>query len=86
MTITISPELEAEQLILGNLRVAPSRAVGEGWVEMEENPLDESDPLFSEIHAAVMEGLEQADRGEGRPARAVFSASIRPRVLALTRL
>jgi len=44
----------------------------EEWTEESEGPLHENDPEFAEIRAAVAEGLEQAGRGEGRPAEEVF--------------
>jgi predicted transcriptional regulator len=36
-------------------------------------PITPHDPESAEIRAAVMEGLEQAKRGEGRPAEDVFA-------------
>jgi hypothetical protein len=45
----------------------------EKWESFFEDPLNETDPEFREIHSAVMEGLDQAERGEGRPAEAVFA-------------
>ena len=45
----------------------------EAWSEQSEESLDDKDPEFAEIRAAVMEGLEQAERGEGRAAREVFA-------------
>ena len=80
MTITIPPQLEAhvrdkaqaegvsvetyiEQLIRDD----------EEWTEQPVGPSDENDPEFAGIRAAVREGLEQAERGEGRPAEEVFA-------------
>ena len=80
MTITISPETE------GRMR---ERAQAEGlsveayveqlvledqaWGEQEIPLLTALDVDFPEIQAAVMEGLEQAKRGEGRSATEVFA-------------
>jgi predicted transcriptional regulator len=41
--------------------------------EIAEEPLQQADPEFDEIRAAVSEGLAQAARGEGKPAREVFA-------------
>ena len=79
MTVMIKPELETqvvekalaegltvdqyiEQLIRGE----------EAWGELNEEALNESHPEFAAIQAAVSEGLEQAERGESRPAEEVF--------------
>lgn len=79
MTITISPDVE---------RVARERAAEEGigleayiaqlilndeLGELDLSPMDENHPDFEEVRAAVMEGLEQADRGEGVSAEEVFA-------------
>ena len=79
MTLTISPDVE---------RVARERAAEEGiaieayvaqlilddeWGELDPQPIDENDPELEEVRAAVMEGLEQAGRGEGRLAEEVFA-------------
>jgi len=79
MTITIPPEVE---------RIARERAADEGVAieayiaqlilddelgELDLRPMDENHPEFEEVRAAVMEGLEQAERGEGRPAEEVFA-------------
>jgi hypothetical protein len=45
----------------------------EDWGELAEAPITPHDPEYAEIHAAVMEGLEQARRGESRPAEEVFA-------------
>lgn len=80
MTITIAPELEAK------LR-AKAKAEGlsvEAYVaalidedhsgtELSEPPLHPDDPDFEQIQLAVKEGIEQANRGEARPAEQVFS-------------
>lgn len=79
MTISIAPELEAqvrqraqwegisveaylERLILED----------EDWGECSEIPLEEDEAEFADIQASVMEGMEQAERGEFRPADEVF--------------
>ena len=41
--------------------------------EITEEPLQQADPEFDEIRAAVSEGLAQAAREEGKPAREVFA-------------
>ncbi len=80
MTLTISPELEEQ---------VRSRARAEGmtmaayveqlireddsWLEQVEEPLDESDPDFPEISAAIHEGLEQAEAGLATPAEDYFT-------------
>ena len=78
MTITISPDVE---------RLACERAAAEGvsvedYVaqlirkdeeELDDRPIDVSDPEFEEVRAAVMEKFEQAERGEGRAAEEVFA-------------
>ena len=71
MTITIPPDVE---------RLALESAAAEGvsveayvaqliredeWADVE--PITEDDPEFEDVRAAVMEGLEQAERGEMRP-------------------
>ncbi len=45
----------------------------EEWSELSEAPITPHDPEFAEVKAAVMEGLEQAKRGESRPAEDVFA-------------
>jgi hypothetical protein len=80
MDITISSEL-AEQ--------ARQRAQAEGltveayveqliredqeWKEYSEDLMDPDHPEFGEVHKAVMEGLEQAERGEGESAAKTFA-------------
>jgi len=80
MTIRISPE--AEELL-------QKRALAEGvsveayveqlvrededWGELSEAPITPHDPEFAEVRTAVMEGLEQAKRGESRPAEDTFA-------------
>jgi hypothetical protein len=80
MNVTIAREIEAQ---------AQKRAKAEGltieaylerliredaaWNENTEAALDEQDPDYSIIRAAVEEGFAQAERGEGKPARDVFA-------------
>ena len=45
----------------------------EGWDDLAEAPITRQDTEFSEVQAAVMEGLEQARSGKGRPAEHVFA-------------
>ena len=45
----------------------------EEWRELPDEPLGETDAEFSEIQAALQEGLAQAERGECQPAREVFA-------------
>jgi predicted transcriptional regulator len=80
MKITISTELEAQlqqNAAAEGLTVDAyvERLIREAsaWEETTEEPLQETDPEFDEIRAAVSEGLAQAERGEGKPAREVFA-------------
>jgi hypothetical protein len=80
MTITIAPELEEllrERAEAQGLTIEAyvERLIREDseWYEHIEEPLDETDPEFEEVRLAVTEGLEQAERGEGRPANEVFA-------------
>jgi predicted transcriptional regulator len=80
MTITISHETEerlrkraqAEGLSV-EAYVEQLVREDEDWGELSEGPLTQHDPEFAEVQARVMEGLEQAKRGEGRPAEDVFA-------------
>jgi hypothetical protein len=80
MTITIGPELEeqvrakaqAEGLTIQTYVERLIRE-DEAWGKYVEAPLDETDTEFQGIRAAVMEGLEEAERGEGSPALGVFA-------------
>ena len=80
MTITISNETEqrlrkraqAEGLSI-EAYVEQLVREDEDWGELSEAPLTRNDPEFTEVQARVMEGLEQARRGEGRPAEDVFA-------------
>jgi hypothetical protein len=80
MTITISSQLETharEKALAQGLSVEAyvERLIrNDEWTSEEPlDPLDETDPDYLEIRAAVEEGLEQAERGEGRPADEVFA-------------
>jgi predicted transcriptional regulator len=79
MKITISAELEAHLQHQANAEGLTVEAYVErlireanAWAESIEDPLKETDPEYGEIRAAVSEGLAQAERGEGKPAREVF--------------
>lgn len=80
MTITISAELEAQMREKAKaegitIEAYIERLVREdgAWIESMEEPLDETGAEYREIRAAVSEGLAQAERGEGKPAREVFA-------------
>ena len=80
MTIIISPDLEAEvrhksQAEGLSVEAYIERLIREDeeWGEQSEEPLDDRDPHFADIRAAVMEGLREAERGEGRTAEEVFA-------------
>ena len=82
MTITISPGLEEQVQGQARAEGVPVEAYIErlirenlqfGRVDADAATIDKSDPEFAEIHAAVTEGLEEFERGEGRPARTVFA-------------
>ncbi len=80
MTITISTELEPQLQQKANaegltVEAYVERLIREDstWEETTEDPLQETDPEYEEIRAAVSEGLAQAERGEGKPAREVFA-------------
>jgi hypothetical protein len=79
MKITISAELEVQlhqKATAEGLTVEAyvERLIREdAWQETTEDPLQETDPEFDEIRAAVSEGLAQAERGEGKPACEVFA-------------
>ena len=81
MTITISPELEgkvrekaaAEGVSVEAYVEELIRREDGSRVECDPRPVDQNDPEFEEIRAAVMEGLDEFDRGESRPAREVFA-------------
>ena len=80
MTITISPETEERLRQRAQAEGVSIEAYveqlvreDEEWGELSEAPLMTHDPEFAEVKAAVTEGLEQAKRGEGRPAEDVFA-------------
>jgi hypothetical protein len=80
MTITIGPELEEQVRTKAQaegltIQTYVERLIREdaAWGKYVEAPLDETDPEFEEIRAAVMEGLLEAERGEGSPALEVFA-------------
>ncbi len=80
MTITLSSDVEAkarEKAAAAGVSVESYIAhliVEDQWQEIEDDLGDED----AETYAAVMEGLEQIERGEFRPAEEVF-AEIRAR-------
>ncbi len=81
MTITISPELEAQvrkkaqaEGLSVEAYVARLIREDEDWTEQSERPMNDNDPDFGEIRTAVLEGLEQAEKGESRAAEEVFAA------------
>jgi len=80
MAILISPDLEAQAKQQAKAEGLTTEAYlerlireDEEWRELADNPLDETAAEFTEIRAAVQEGLSQAERGEGRPAQDVFA-------------
>ena len=80
MTITISPSLEGQVRAKAAAIGVPVEAYVEqliqedGWSEIEAATPDETGAELPAIRSAVMEGLEQVERGEARPARDVFAA------------
>jgi len=80
MEITISSELveraremaQAEGL---TVEAYVERLIREDqeWREYAEEPLDATDPEFEEVRKAVLEGLEDAERGDTRPAADVLA-------------
>ena len=80
MTLTISPELEEQVRSKARAEGLTMAAYVEQlireddcWLEQVEAPLDESDPDFPEIAAAIREGLEQAEAGLATPAEDYFA-------------
>ena len=80
MTITIASQLEAHvrdkaraEGVTVETYIEQLIREDEEWTEKSEGPLCEDDPEFAEVRAAVREGLEQADGGEGSPAEEVFA-------------
>ena len=43
------------------------------WREYSEEPLDAADPEFEEVRQAVMEGLEDVEGGDSKPAAEVIA-------------
>jgi len=80
MDITISSELEEQALEQAKAEGLTVEAYVEqliredkGWKEYAEGPLGAAHPEFDEVRRAVTEGLEEAERGEGKPAAEVFA-------------
>jgi predicted transcriptional regulator len=80
MEITISSELvqRARELAQAEgltVEAYVERLIREDqeWREYAEEPLDATDPQFEEVREAVMEGLEDAERGNSRPAADVLA-------------
>ena len=80
MEITISSELveraremaQAEGL---TVEAYVERLIREDqeWREYAEEPLDATDSEFEEVRQAVMEGLEDIERGDSKPAAEVIA-------------
>jgi len=75
MTITLSPELQkriAEKLGSGDARSTDAlvEQALKFYLDYEDT---EDDEEFLETKSAIDEALEQAERGEGRPAEDVFA-------------
>ena len=76
MNITISPELQrriAEKVERGDVG-SPDAFVEEAvsfYLDYQEGKMDEEE--LRETKSAIEESLEQAKRGEGRPAEQVFA-------------
>jgi len=80
MNIEISRELEADvqakahaEGVSVNAYVERLIREDQDWGEHLEPQLDEADPEYADIRVSVMEGLDQAERGEARPAEVVFA-------------
>jgi predicted transcriptional regulator len=80
MTIVISPQLEEHLRHVAQAEGVTVEAYieqlirdDEAWSRESADTLDESDPEFAEIQAAVQEGLRQAEQGEDRRAEDVFA-------------
>ena len=76
MNITLSPELEkriADKLQRGEVGSADAlvEQALQLYLEYEEQEADQEE--FTETEAAIVEALEQGERGEGRPAEDVFA-------------
>jgi predicted transcriptional regulator len=80
MTITISPETEKrlcerarEEVMSIEAYVEMLIREDEEWAERSPSPIPASDSEFGAVKAAVMEGLDQAQRGEVRPVEQIFA-------------
>jgi predicted transcriptional regulator len=80
MEITISSELveRARELAQAEgltVEAYVERLIREDqeWREYAEEPLDATDPEFDEVRQAVMEGLEDIERGDSKPAAEVIA-------------
>ena len=80
MKITISTELESQLQRNADAEGLTVEAYVErlirednAWAESIEEVLQETDTGFAKTRATVSEGLAQAERGEGKPAREVFA-------------
>ena len=80
MTITIPQDVEnmarekaAAEGVSVEAYVAQLIREDDEWTEFDAPPLDENDPEFEDVRAAVMEGWEQAERGEGQPLEEVVA-------------
>jgi predicted transcriptional regulator len=76
MNVTITPELQkriAEKIEHGDVETADAlvEQALTFYLDYEESVMDEKE--FRETKAAIDEALEQAQRGEGRPAEEVFA-------------
>jgi Arc/MetJ-type ribon-helix-helix transcriptional regulator len=76
MNITLNPELQrriAERVERGDVGTADTlvEQALNFYLDHEECEMDEEE--FRETKAAIDEALEQGERGEGRPAEAVFA-------------
>jgi len=80
MTITIPSDLQVQLLERAreegvSVDVYLERLIREdaAWGEYSGPVLDEADPDFGDISDKVAQGVKQAERGEGRPAKEVFT-------------
>jgi hypothetical protein len=80
ITITIPSDLQAQLLQRASeegisVDAYLERLIREdaAWTAHSGALLDEADPDFAEIQGKVAQGLEQAERGQGRPAQEAFT-------------
>jgi len=80
MEITISSELVEQACELAQaegltVEAYVERLIREDqeWRQYSEEPLDATDPEFEEVRKAVMEGLEDIERGDSKPAAEVIA-------------